>query len=321
MTGGTAGVPGGYPDGWQGVQREIVGGGERNGMPTLKLRFYGAWDEGADGYTNIAMCSTGALAVTESEQLSFGMHAALIAGSIEPLTSLNVNTYYRLAGAYKGQASLGLSSLTSDFEQYSKIDTALAPIGGSCDAVDSYIHFSAPLETPFDFTLEIGAPYLSPVAFIPPIIIGSGTTTTRAVDNPLVVQGVGSVPWPDYDVDAGATLRLVLEPSDMAGIEAFRFLDGTSDNYLTVRRGASDGVEVECHSGGVEVFSDESATDFPTSLATLELYMEQDATVTVSLDGTVLSDITQTGATLPDFTQLSLACVNGTTTVKQVYGK
>lgn len=155
----------------------------------------------------------------------------------------------------------------------------------------------------------------------PPYIETTGTAATRAADVPLVVQGAGSVPWPDYDIDAGATLRLVFEPSDIAGIEAFRLSDGTADNYLTVRRGASDGVEVECHSGGVEVFTDESTTDFPTSLATLELYMEQDATVTVSLDGTVLSDITQTSDTLPDFTQLSLACVNGTTTVKQVYGK
>lgn len=155
----------------------------------------------------------------------------------------------------------------------------------------------------------------------PPYIETSGAVATREADSPMVVQGAGSIPWDGYDITEGVALHLVFDPSDIAGIESFTFSDGTSDNYLTVRRGAGDGIEVECYSGGVEVFSVESATAFPTGLATLDLYMEQGATVTVTLDGTLLSDITQTGDTLPAFSKLSLACVNGTTTVKQVYGK
>lgn len=328
MTGAVAGVPGTMPTGWtaiglsSGVQREVVGVGERDGLPTLKLRFHGEWDAGHPGYTNIALCATGAMPVTEDDQLTQGLHMALIAGSLSPVTNINLNSYYRLAGAYKGQYSTAiLPTLDAVFKPFTGIATTLSPTGGVCDGVDMQLYFTVPAETAFDFTLEIGAPFLSPIDFAPPVNIGSGTTTTRAADNPIVVQGAGSVPWPGYDLASGVTLQQAFEPADIAGVVAFTISDGTGDNYLTVRRAAAGGVELEAHSGGVELFSDESATDFPTSLATLELYMKQGTTVTVSLDGTLLSDITQTGETLPDFTKLSVACLNGTTTIKEVYGK
>lgn len=154
-----------------------------------------------------------------------------------------------------------------------------------------------------------------------PPIICEGSFTTRAADNPVVVQGVGGVPWEGYDLATGITFQQVFSPSDTGGIEAFTFSDGTSDNYLIVRRGAGGGVEIEAYLAGVLTFSAESSTAFPTNLAAIELYMKQGATVTVALDGVILSDITQAGKTLANYSQVSLGCGAGTSTIKEVYGK
>lgn len=218
MSGAVAGVPGSYPSGWSGfdnsggVQREIVGVGERNGLPTLKLRFSGEWDSGHAGYANIALCATGAMPITKDDQMTQGLHIALIAGSLSPLSYMNLNAYYRLAAAYKGQASLAmLPAITDEFKQVSKVNPILYPTGGVCDGVDLQIYFSVPAETSFDFTLEIGAPFLTPVAFIPPVNIGSGTTTARAGDNPVVVQGEGGLPYPGYNIDGTLSGRELVE--------------------------------------------------------------------------------------------------------------
>ena len=198
MTGAVAGVPGVYPTGWtglessSGVYREIVGVGERNGLPTIQLRFYGQWDVGHPGYTNVSLGALSAMPVTESGKISQGMHIALVAGSLGPVSSMNLNAYFRLVDVYKGQTSAYIkNSITSEFKPVGAVDDTLSPIGGSCDAAEMALFFHVDPETPFDFTLEIGAPYLSPVGFVPPVNIGPGTTATRAADNPVVVQGYG----------------------------------------------------------------------------------------------------------------------------------
>ncbi|MBV1886315.1 MAG: hypothetical protein KUG61_04470 [Parvibaculaceae bacterium] len=198
MTGAVAGVPGVYPTGWtgitnaSGVQREIVGVGERNGLPTIKLRFYGQWDAGHPGYTNVSLGAISAMPVTEAGKISQGMHVALVAGSLGPVDSMNLNAYFRLANAYKGQTSAYIkTSITTAFQRLGAIDTALSPIGSTCDAAEMALFFHVDPETPFDFTLEIGAPYFSPVGFVPPVNIGPGGTVTRDADNPVVVQGMG----------------------------------------------------------------------------------------------------------------------------------
>ena len=318
------------PTGWtrqiagSGLSHEIVSIGTMSGLPSFGIRIFGTASGGAQYFIRSTAGASFSIPASLNDLFTHSIIARLADGDLTNISAIEFNeAMWSAGGVFLGYPivnyinELSISEISGEPKRYASWSKVSHADAYAFDPTFR-MQFAA---GPVDVTFEIAASNCTVGKDLKPIVMGTGIAVTRDADNPVVVQGVGGVPWDGYDLATGVTFQQVFSPSDTDGVEAFTFSDGTSDNYLIVRCGAGGGVEIEAYLAGVLTFSAESSTPFPTALATIELYMEQGATVTVALDGVILSDLTQAGKTLADYSQVSLACGAGTSTITEIYGK
>ena len=181
MAAAAAGTPGTVPSGWSvtatanGVTREIVGTGVSDGIPFLRVRYYGT----ATVTHTIAVAPhfSTVTAASPGQMFTGSFFARLHAGALPSGTKVCRLRWGLSAGAYISTSDLSVTSMTGDNLRSQRwIVTGTAP--ATTERVQVSLVLAVATGASVDFTVDIGLFQLEQTAFATSPIKTSGSAVT-----------------------------------------------------------------------------------------------------------------------------------------------
>jgi hypothetical protein len=189
--GAVAGTPGTLPSNWNtvigsGVSREVIGAVTVNGLPGLRLRFFGT--PSANGNIQVLYVQNNVVAASAGQVWTHTAFYRLAAGSLANITNIRIRT--RVSGSSQDVLTVLSPAMDGTLRRYGHTVTCNAGATFIYAELTSVITNGQPIDATIDFIapqLEIGPASSTPIL---PATSGASTRGADVVSATLASLGV-----------------------------------------------------------------------------------------------------------------------------------